>query len=74
MTQEEEEDLLVRTITECVPADVGFNSKMNGTAPIVRDWIKQEFGIQYSERGARQVLYRLGLSYTKPNMSVRFLR
>lgn len=42
----DQEDLLVKTITEGVPADVGFNSKMNWTAPIVRDWIKQEFGIQ----------------------------
>lgn len=43
---------------------------MNWTAPLVRDWIKQTFEISFSERGTRDLLYRLGLSYTKPTYTL----
>lgn len=43
---------------------------MNWTAPLVREWIKQQFQVQYAERGAREVLYRLGFSYTKPTYTL----
>jgi putative transposase len=66
----EEEKSLIDTITNKVPDDVGFKSQMNWTAPIIQKWIKNEFGVEYSERGVRTILYRLNLSYTKPTYTL----
>ena len=65
LTAEQEQELY-KTIVEKSPADVGFPATMNWTSNLVRNWIKQQFQVQYSERGARELLYRLGFSYTRP--------
>lgn len=59
---EEQEQQVYKTVVEKTPSDVGFPAKMNWTSPIVRKWIEQEYDICYSDRGARELLYRLKLS------------
>lgn len=69
LTPEQEEELK-QLLVEKRPADVGFPAQMNWNAPLVRDWIKQQFGVQYQERGVRDMLHRLGFSFTKPTYSL----
>jgi putative transposase len=66
----DQEQKVYQTVVNKTPVDVGFPVEMNWTAPIVRKWIKQEFNVSYSERGARELLYRLNLSYTKPTYTL----
>lgn len=61
----EQEQQLYQVIVNKTPVDVGFPARMNWTAPIIRKWIEQEFKVSFSERGTRDLLYRLKLSYTK---------
>ena len=62
----EQEQQLYNTIVENTPVDVGFPANMNWTSGLIRNWIKQEFDVQFSERGTRALLYRLGFSHTRP--------
>ena len=39
---------------------------MNWTGPLVQAWIKQQFNVEYTERGVRALLYRLDLRWTQP--------
>jgi len=66
----EQEALVVSTIVNQTPKDVGFPVEMNWTAPLLRNWIERTFGVSFSERGTRDLLYRLGLSYTKPTYTL----
>ncbi len=66
----EQEAQVVTTIVNQTPKDVGFPVEMNWTAPLLRDWIEQTFGVSFSVRGTRDLLYRLGLSYTKPTYTL----
>lgn len=63
-TQQEKQ--LYECITVKLPKDVGFEPFVNWTAPLAVQWIKKEFGIEFTERGMRDVFYRLKLSYTRP--------
>jgi transposase len=67
---EEQEQQLYQTIVEKTPADVGFPANMNWTSGIVRDWVYKYFQVKYSERGARELLYRMGFSYTRPTYTL----
>ena len=62
----EQEQKFYQTIVNQTPVDLGFPVEMNWTSPIIRKWIEQEFNISYSDRGTRELLYRLNLSFTKP--------
>lgn len=66
----EQEQQVYQTIIDKTPVDVGFPSKMNWTSPIIRKWIEQEFGVHYSDRGTRELLYRLKLSFTTPTYTL----
>lgn len=66
----EQEQLLYQTIINQTPVDVGFPVEMNWTSPIIRTWIKQAFNISYSDRGTRELLYRLQLRFTKPTYTL----
>lgn len=66
----EQEAQVVSIIVNKTPKDVGFPVEMNWTAPLIRDWIKRTFNVSFSERGTRDLLYRLGLSYTKPTYTL----
>lgn len=67
---EEQEQQVYNTVAEKTPTDVGFPAKMNWTSPLVRKWIEQEYDIRYSDRGARELLYRLKLSFTTPTYTL----
>ena len=47
----EQETLLIATIINKTPADVGFQSEMNWTSSMICQWIKNEFDVQFSDRG-----------------------
>lgn len=66
----EQEAQVVATIVNQTPKDAGFPVEMNWTAPLLRDWIERTFGVSFSVRGTRDLLYRLGLSYTKPTYTL----
>ena len=66
----EQEAQVVSVIVNQTPKEVGFPVEMNWTAPLIRDWIKRTFDVSFSERGTRDLLYRLGLSYTKPTYTL----
>lgn len=69
LTPEQEEELK-QVIVEKRPADVGFPAQMNWNSPLIRDWIQQQFGVTYQERGVCDMLHRLGFSFTKPTYSL----
>jgi len=66
----EQEQQVYQTIVDKTPSDVGFPAKMNWTSPIIRKWIEQTYGIRYSDRGTRELLYRLKLSFTTPTYTL----
>lgn len=66
----EQEMKVYQVIVDKTPVDVGFQARMNWTAPIIRKWIEQEFNVIYCERGTRELLYRLKLSFTKPTYTL----
>jgi transposase len=65
-----QEQELYQTIANKIPVDVGFPANMNWTSGLVRQWVKKEYQVIYSDRGTRQLLYRLGFSYTKPTYTL----
>lgn len=65
LTEEQEQQLYVCISTK-LPKDVGFDPFVNWTAPLACKWVYKQFGVKFSERGIRDVFYRLNLSYTRP--------
>lgn len=63
---EDEEETLYETITTKSPDESGFRGIFNWTAPLIRKWANNEFKTDYTDRGMREVLYRLNLSFTMP--------
>ncbi len=63
---EEQEKVIVKTITTQTPDEVGFENRKNWTIELIRQWVIKEFNITMSHRGMAEVLYRLNLSYTRP--------
>lgn len=68
---EEQEKVLYKCIVNKMPKDVGFEPFVNLTAPLACLWIEKEFSVVFSERGMRDVFYRLGFSYTRPTYVLR---
>lgn len=67
----DQEKLFYGCIVNNMPKDVGFEPFVNWTAPLAKQWVEKEFGIVFSERGMRDVFYRLGLSYTRPTYTLK---
>ena len=67
-TQEQE---LYKCISTQLPKDVGFEPFVNWTAPLACKWVLNTFGVNFSERGMRDVFYRLRLSYTRPTYTLK---
>ena len=63
---DEQENELCSIITEKLPKEVGLDPYCNWTAPLACKYVKDHYGITFSERGMRDVFYRLKLSYTRP--------
>ena len=57
-------------ITEKTPEDVGFPAEMNWTAPLVSEFIFQQFQVRYSNIGALRLLKELGFSCTRPTYTL----
>lgn len=66
----QQEQQLYQTVVDKTPKDVGFPAKMNWTSPIIRKWIEREYGVLYSDRGTRELLYRINLSFTTPTYTL----
>jgi transposase len=66
----EQEQQVYDVVTDQTPADQGFPVQMNWTSPLVRKWIEQKWEIRYSDRGTRDLLYRLELRFTKPTYTL----
>jgi transposase len=62
----DQEVLIVETVTNKTPDEVGFESRKNWTIEIIRQWVIKTFDITMSHRGMHEVLHRLNLSYTRP--------
>jgi putative transposase len=71
LLSEEQKQLVYDLIINQTPEGVGFRAEMNWTSPLVRCWIKQEWGIEYSDRGMRALMYALNLSYTRPTYTLK---
>ena len=65
LTDEQEEELS-SIITKKLPKEVGLEPYCNWTAPLACKYVKDHYGVTFSERGMRDVFYRLNLSYTRP--------
>ena len=65
LTDEQEREL-ISIITEKLPKEVGLGPHCNWTAPLACKYVKDHYGVTFSERGMRDVFYRLNLSYTRP--------
>lgn len=63
---DEQETELYSVITEKLPKEVGLQPYCNWTAPLACKYVKDHYGVTFSERGMRDVFYRLNLSYTRP--------
>ncbi len=66
----EQEHTVAEIVTHQTLQDVDFPAEMNGTAPLVRRFIKDRFGVTFSERGVRHLLYRLGFACTRPTYTL----
>lgn len=66
----EQEQELCQTIIHKRPADAAFPANMNWNSGMIRQWIEQQYQVNYSERGKRELLSRLGFSFTKLNLYI----
>lgn len=66
MLSEEQEKQLVEVITSHTPDEVGFPYRKNWNTLLIKEWVKNNFGVDYSRTGMLYVLYRLNLSFTRP--------
>lgn len=67
---DEQEAELYQVISGKLPKEVGLEPFCNWTAPLACQYVKKQFGVQFSERGMRDVFYRLHLSYTRPTYTL----
>jgi len=65
MLTSEQESRLVEVITTHTPDEVGFPNRKNWYVDIIRQWVHDNFGVQYSYTGVIDLLQRLNLSYTR---------
>jgi len=66
----EQEQQLFEVITTKTPDQVGIPNRKNWDSHIACQWVKNNFGIEYSARGMLDVLHRLNLSYTRPTYTL----
>jgi transposase len=66
----EQEARVREVLLHQTPKEVGLNTQMNWTSPLVCEWIQREFQVQYADRGALHLLHRLGFSHTRPTYTL----
>ncbi len=69
MTEEQEAELY-EVISKKLPKDVGLEPFCSWTSKLACEYVKKRFGIEFSDRGMRDVFYRLNLSYTRPTYTL----
>lgn len=67
---ENQESKLKEIIAFSTPDTVGFPNRKNWNASLAMQWVKSNFGIEYSHSGMLKVLHRLNLSFTKPTYTL----
>jgi transposase len=70
LLSEDNQAQLKKTIIESLPHEVGFTAKFNWTLQLIGEYIKREFGKQYTIQGVSKLMHRLGMSYTKPTYTM----
>ncbi|WP_078411358.1 helix-turn-helix domain-containing protein [Priestia abyssalis] len=63
---EDQQDELKKMMLTSSPSDHGLGCGVSWTTPIIREYLKNTYHIQMSLTGILRMLWRLGLSYTRP--------
>lgn len=66
----EQEQKLFEVITTKTPDQVGIPNRKNWDSHIACQWVKENFGVEYTPRGMLDVFRRLNLSYTRPTYTL----
>lgn len=66
----EQEQALFEVITTKTPDEVGFPNRKNWDSNIAREWVHNNFNVEYSHSGMHLVLHRLNLSFTRPTYTL----
>lgn len=69
MTEEQELELK-EIIASKTPEEAGIGIFANWTAPLACQLVEQKYQVKFSERGMRELFYRIGLSYTRPTYTL----
>ena len=69
LTDEQEKELF-HIISTCTPEEAGVGIFANWTAPLACRLVEERFQVKFSERGMRDLFYRIGLSYTRPTYTL----
>lgn len=69
LTDEQEKELK-DIITTSTPEEAGVGIFANWTAPLACQLVEQRYQVKFSERGMRDLFYRIGLSYTRPTYTL----
>jgi putative transposase len=65
-----QEQELKETISTQTPEKAGLGIFANWTAPLACQLVEQRYQVKFSERGIRNLFYRIGLSYTRPTYTL----
>lgn len=65
-----QEKELFHIIATCTPEEAGVGIFANWTAPLACRLVEERFQVKFSERGMRELFYRIGLSYTRPTYTL----
>lgn len=66
----EQEQIFIETISTKTPNQVGLAPYKSWNSKLICIWVKSTFQTTYSQGGMRDMLSRLGFSYTKPTYSL----
>ena len=69
LTDEQEQELY-QVISSCTPEEAGIGIFANWTALLACRLVEDRFHVTFSERGMRDLFYRIGLSYTRPTYTL----
>lgn len=66
----EQEAILIQTVSTKTPDQVGLSPYKSWNSKLVCLWVKEQLDVSYTNGGMRDMLLRLGFSYTKPTYSL----
>ena len=70
LTDEQEQEVYDIVATK-TPSEAGIGIFANWTGALICKLIKEKYDIVFNEKGIYNFLYRLGLSYTRPNYALK---